>query len=249
MGNITKYLIIGPSRSGSTLLSTALDQHPEIVCYGEVLHDKGHNRMDEHHSKFKDDGFCKDADTVQPYMEQRIFQPLEDKSICGCKVTYPHIFTPGSRLTTRVREYITGLRDVKIIHTFRYNLLESYVSNHRANKSNVWWSYKPLDDKNDQLHVSLDDLRKYCTQQFECKQQIENVICKNNELIEITYEDLCTDFTGTIKKALNFLGADDKVPLKPQLHKIETRPIWERITNYKEIVNGMFHSPYLQNVI
>ena len=99
MSDYRKFIILCPSRSGSTLLQTSLNASPEIICFREPFN-FAKDLIDydvEGYESSETDRHLRDSD-FRAFLEQRIFcKHPGDVMAVGFKAMYDHLpFFPAS---------------------------------------------------------------------------------------------------------------------------------------------------------
>jgi len=139
----TRFIILAHGRTGSSLLTTLLDSHPQIIAFSELFHkdDAARNRMSEAVGK----GIGENENPAW-YLNTHVFRTYPDEiRAAGFKMLYGHAGDPPWQL---VWEYLQSSR-VSVVHLKRRNLLDRYLSSRLASRSQLWEA------------TSLDDVEPY----------------------------------------------------------------------------------------
>lgn len=251
------FVVISYLRSGTHLLRTALESHPEIVCQTEVFNSDNPNI---------------------PYPLSMPTQEVLDKWV-NCNIDskvdhvgfvlqayHPYALTafPGIRPNPHWNDIWTILQanlDLKVIHLRRDNLLRRHLSHMQARASGQWhnWDSKQLE------HISLLEAlpQKHIDQYQQPKQPLTldakmmeqdfEEVEKWHELAEkkfqkhsnitLKYEDLQHDFAGQCQRVLTFLGASSR-PLFSGVRKLESRTLDKSIANYPSLKQSFSKSKW-----
>ena len=135
---LNRYIIVCESRTGSTMLSTALQAHNEVCAHGEVLQPRqfrketqddklefyGLNYNNESASNMRDYFREKLIESPLDYVKEFVFYQGRFKSV-GFKFKYEELSDP---LFKGVKDYVASEKGIKIIHLQRKNLWERYKS-------------------------------------------------------------------------------------------------------------------------
>ena len=131
-----RFVIVSDARTGSNLLVEALNSHPNIACFREVLNTLLEDidyAVDGYDGTSAEDKDLRARDPMR-FVRTRIFSALGGETIAaGFKFHYAHLF--GSK---NAIEGLIGERSLYIIHLQRRNALRSLVSRRLA-ESSGWW--------------------------------------------------------------------------------------------------------------
>lgn len=239
---VNKFVILAMPRTGSTLLTTTLNTHPEITCHGEIFRRnikkiqgpvKILNKVD---SEFQDEDYRID----NPFkLLGNIFR-LEEKSTCiGFKlmlVQHP----------TLMENIIKDKTDFKIIFLKRDNVLSVYSSDKIAQATGQNIAGRKSNIKTVKVEFDATSfeafLNKYENKYHNTKQLLESV---NREHLELEYNDLRSP--QGFEKVLRFLKVSEEV-MKTPTKKRNSDSIADRFTN-PEVVSDYLQSKGLQKWI
>jgi hypothetical protein len=214
------FIIASYGRCGGHLLCDALTDHPDLCCVGEAF-----NKYNPLTKKF----LYHPRKNSQYKIVQEIFRENGNGFIAH----------HNQVRNNKIWEKLMSL-NVKVIRLLRNNLLERYVSLQIAESTNIWHSVKTKKTKPGTLHgpyqqevcITIDPRKAEEDFQF-----IEET-SKNSEgfsdKINISYETLRDDFSGTMSRIFKFLGVR-QFPVCPKHYKLEHRPMHQVIENYKEV--------------
>jgi len=241
--NYSKFIILSRSRTGSTLLRYFMLSHPKIRSYGEVFRETQLTR--------------KAAIQKDPihYLDKTIFKPYPKYiSAVGFKLFYYHLrrvpdYSPLIRVPHEVDvqlekfwEHLKAMTDLKVIHLKRKNILKTHLSRELAFQTKQWAATSKKDQK--PVNITLD--YEGCLKAFEMTRQWEEMgdaFFSSHQKINIAYEDLASDPSGTMRTIQDFLGLPYK-ELTAGLKKQNSRPISETITNYAELKEKFESTPW-----
>ncbi|MBB3123531.1 LPS sulfotransferase NodH [Mesoflavibacter sabulilitoris] len=214
--NYKKFVIISRSRTGSTLLKALLNDHPNIICEGELF-------------KVLNDKSCK---TIW-----KTFYGKKPKKIqqVGFKLFYYHPFDEDKQ----VWDFIKNEKDVTIIHLVRENMLRAFVSQKIGEKTKKWTENinRPHKLELDNKKVSLD--YDECLETFTKISSYESQVRKDFRdfnFVELSYEDLNKDKDNAIKPIFKALGVPYK-KVKTVMKKQNSEHLYDLIQNYNELLN------------
>ncbi|ELS03146.1 Stf0 sulfotransferase [Xenococcus sp. PCC 7305] len=237
---IDKFVILSKPSTGSTLLTTTLNNYPEIRCHGEIFRTKITriqgpvailNQVD---TKFQDD-------------EYKLAYPFElIEEVINCDEGYKCI---GFKLMLEqhpsfMAQLIQQNTDYKLILLKRHNALSVYSSREISKATgqtivglNGVVKKAKVEFNNTQFETFLSI---YEEQYKQVKQLLAN---SNRKFLEIEYKDLCSG--KGFKQVLNFLGCSSKDNPKILTKKRNSNKIIERFTN-PEVVSAYLERKNLQ---
>ena len=259
---MSKYIVLGHMRSGSSVLNEALEFHPDLNVAYEIFHPASSieltNIPDIKDIMFELYGFRKWTTTEsifccrwqkgpdeEIFSKQGKFSIGEYRTILdsvpldlliekvferydGFKILYNQL-----RRNYKVWDYLASYPDLKVVHIYRRNALESLVSLYLAHSSGDWqrrtWG-KKIDDQPFYLDPKIAEEYFY-SMDFE----IEHYTSMFKNSINIEYNDLM-NWDETLFKVQDFLEVK-RQPLEKKYLKRNTKNIPELILNYKELVN------------
>tara|TARA_B110000238_G_scaffold201159_1_gene255376 strand:+ start:13144 stop:13908 length:765 start_codon:yes stop_codon:yes gene_type:complete len=209
--NFTKFIILSRSRSGSNLLVSYLDSHPNIHIRGEIFHTIGNASYLKKLSWF--------------------FKTMPDKfKASGFKIFYYH---PLDKDVPGLWDKLVSDKNIKIIHLYRENLIKTVISRQIALKTNVWSSEKSSNKSSKKFEINPKVIEKEIHDTLFMKDKFNKVFSEHQKL-EISYEDFIKLTTESLIKIQLFLDVPEKI-LKTHLKKQQTKSFNDIINNYDEI--------------
>ncbi len=196
---MNRFIIVCAPRTGSTMLRLMLNEHPDIICKGEIIV--------PHKIKRK---------KAIEFFEKEVFHKNKTS---GFKFKYKQFFEQYPE----VRDEIIKSTDIKIIHMMRKNLIKRHISNKIAGRTGVNLVRKSS-EKPEQVKIKINfnrlikDIEK---NEYEIK-KIKKIF-KNHEIFNIYYEDFYPEIDRQVLNNLQkFLGVEslDLKPLTKKLIKI-----------------------------
>lgn len=218
--NYGKFVVITRSRTGSNLLISLLNSHPQIDAFGEKF-----NRLGE-----------SDCKTIY----NQIF-PKTSAKTRGFKIFYYH---PLDSEDKQIWDFLKNDSKIKIIHLQRANLLRTHISRLIAGKTDKWSSQGnnkvALENKKVQIDVNelLSDIKT--TKNYIQKTQ---KAFKNHDLYEVSYQELVTNRANTMECIFNFLQVSKFAP-KSDLKRQNPEPIKDIVLNYDEVYSKLVNTDY-----
>ena len=189
-GNYSKFIILCSPRTGSTLLHTYLNSHPNINSLGEILRKQKENNRFLNTSPFK----------------------LTGANIEAVGLKYFYSYQKEKSYSIISNELIID-KSIKVIHLIRKDVKAQFKSLKIAETTGQWNSHKKniLAEKIEVEVVALDQFK------LELESQQKVVVDKFSEhsMLTVTYEDLTEDSEKVLGNVQRFL--DVKVRLLSSL--------------------------------
>lgn len=236
------FVIFCTNRTGSTLLVTLLDSHPEILCIGEAF--KTENNRINHpefsyltfrggffKKKFKD--IIRRDVLVCEYLDY--IYSLKGFQAIGFKLITDHF-----KKYRNIRKYLIK-NNIKVIYLTRKNLLKKHISSLTAARRNLYASKEKVSTI--RINVSPRNVLQSLENLHKEEKDLEKAIDGLNT-IQITYEDLKKNMHNECSKILSFLDVDFQAKLTTKLVKINPDNLKEVIENYEEVARVIENSPF-----
>ncbi|MGD1892277.1 MAG: sulfotransferase [Cyclobacteriaceae bacterium] len=219
----TPFIILCHPRSGSTLLHTYLNSHPNILSLGEYLGNKVRNSNE-----------TKAAELV----DKKLFK-LYSRNIqaVGVKFFFQYTAYP---LGKDMISLLASRQSVLVVYLYRENLLRNLVSLKIAENTGQYTMWK----KGQKMKV---EKRKIYLSAEECKTQLMSMdehshycrkLFKNHDLLPISYESLVSHPTTTLTRVQKFLKVKP-YKLQSLLIRQNPEPLTKLILNYNEIKQAL----------
>lgn len=246
-----KFVVFGIQRTGTTLVASLLQSHPDIFSLGELFDDKekiskrGIQTYKLHLKNFFpyiNYSSGQSREIIYQYLDEIFFK--EDFDAVGFK-----LMLNQAKLFPPVLYYLKENK-FKIICVFRENLLKTCISRLRARRSGIYDSTQQIYDKtkclefkmNIPVEALLKELKSVTNQDREQKKIVPNL---DLEFTTVTYEKLLESRREEMKKLLTFLGINTKnIELKTPLEKVSPSKLKNSVENYEEIVQAIRNTPY-----
>ena len=209
----TKFIILSKPRTGSTLLHTLLNSHPNIYSYGETLRRVGVNKT----------GFT---------LNNEVFKD-HPKSIMavGLKIFY-HYFEDNN--FNQFFDEVRRNQHIKIIHLLRNNDLDTFISLKNAEKTNQWSIEKDLPySQIRSLNPDINEFKEYLKYSNNLQQSITQAFEKHQTL-DISYEMLVKNQKICLNEIQDFLGVPQKKLFT--LLKKQSPEDYNYVSNYAELL-------------
>lgn len=209
-----KFIILSRSRSGTNLLLSLLNSHPNIRVDDEIFQNTGkidfRERLQHVFSK-------------QPYYVKAR----------GFKIFYYH---PLDEQNDALWDTLINMKDLHVVHLVRKNVLRAIVSQKIALSDGIWLSEKPYDHETRQKKkIVLDpesidrEIKK--TAMWKSRREAN---FKEHAVLNVFYEDLSENHDEQFKIVCSFLNVEYKKP-KTNLKKQNPEKLSDLIAGYEEL--------------
>lgn len=209
--NFTKFIILTRSRSGSNLLVSYLDSHPNIYVRGEIFH------------------FIKNRNYSKILKWYFSVMPKKLKA-SGFKIFYYH---PLDKKCPELWSELINDTSIRIIHLHRKNLIKTIISRQIALQTGAWSSEKKEYNKQSEYYINPENIEKELEQTINWRKEF-NELFKEHKILEVFYEDITKNSEVELRKIQQFLSVDVK-KLSTHLKKQQTKPLKEVVENYDEL--------------
>lgn len=213
------FVILGPTRAGTSLLVNILNQHKKIVCKGEAL---------KRYSKT-----VKGKDTLREWFDKFFYH--KDKGVRGFKMLYEHF----DRIQEKRLQLGKIFNDfsIKVIHITRKSLLKQFISFSLALTTKNW-NGKPYAnlEKGQKVKLPLygyDSMNSKLLQWLREEREVKAFLKEyKTPHYALQYEDLCSDLDESLAHLLPFLGVKFK--------RIKPTTVKQFVWNYKDAIENYF---------
>lgn len=217
-----EFVVLGGMRTGSTLLSTTLDEHPAVQCMTEPFFDmpQGVPR--------------------QQYLAKHVYVPQAGEArAVGCKLVY-------SSLDRATRSWLEARTGLQVIHLLR-NPVASLVSLMQARDTGIYHLVPEaarLRARNPKgTRTRPWPLKSFSIDPATCERFVHYILRMRESVrrsfpganyVEVGYDDLVRDSEEGLRSVQQLLRVDYR-PLSVQDYRIDGRPLSERIANHAEL--------------
>ncbi len=225
---MTRYIILGQARSGTTVVHFTLRNHPQVsALYDEVnyspFYDKGlsvfTHGLDKPEEKSK--GFLALFDALTQ------LNKTDQSTAFGLKTAVNTIYSART-VVEAIQKY---LPQVKIIYIYRSRLTDQYASLVRAQKTGSWHSWqKDIEHKSPLIRFKKKEFVNYLKQSLEINRLL-STLRQTNDFFEFNYEtDILPNKIENYYKLFDFLGIE-RINLDIALKKV-AKPTSEYVKKY-----------------
>ncbi len=236
--NYKKFVLLGHARTGTNLLRSYLNGHPELYCFGEIFNEqqsvawKNENKT---YSKNKSDEQIENhrRNNVTDFLNQFVYGPQSHSiKAVGFKLFYYHA-REGS--WKQLWDHLKSLgTDLHIIHLEREHIFKILVSLEVARKTNQWAKTKEQSSQIDKrITLPVKTCRDFFIKQAQYKKEIPDYFPKS-QWISLTYENLAKHPNEEMQKIWDALEVKS-YPLQTKLKKQNKEPLDQLVVNYAEL--------------
>jgi LPS sulfotransferase NodH len=224
---MTPFAIVADLRTGSTLLSSSLDRHPDVRCFGELLHP---------------------ADLADNVPEGADRHGSSGRALVGRVFASPGVAAAGFRamvflpLPEQPRwadawDELAATPGLRVIYLVRRDVVAQYASLLVAARLGAYHP-APGDPaltpaNRPTLRLERDELLAWAQERARLL-ELRRAQLAGKTALELTYEQLAGDWPDAIARAQAFLGVTP-LPLAPAKEKQERRALREVVANYDEL--------------
>ena len=239
MLSTTRFIILAAPRTGSNLLCTLLNSHPEVLCHHELFNPEGIFYALDYRDGSLDLGSMAERDRESFGFLQRVWVNNQGASCVGFKMT-------RGQNDAVMRGLIEDSGVLKIV-LYRKNRIKTFVSEQVARQTDQWEAYAGDELVTDvpKLRVDVESLKAHADLNGRFYDEIRRALqTKQQPCIEMFYENI---FSGSEhSRVLEFLGVEaSQVSLVHSSVKQNDSDLRSRIENFHELELALEGSDYL----
>jgi LPS sulfotransferase NodH len=239
MSTATRFVILAAPRTGSNLLCTLLNSHPDVLCHHELFNPNGIFYALEYRDGSLDLGSMTERDREPIAFLQRVWDHPQGATCTGFKMTRGQ--------DAAVMQGLIEDDGVLKILLYRRNRLKTFISEALARQTDRWEVYSKHDlaTETPTLHVDVEAFRGHCELNDRYYSDIEYALRSSGQpWIETAYEDILDQAEQA--RLLDFLGVESAdVTLKQASVKQSNRNLRTHIENFHELEHAFAGSEYL----
>jgi len=217
------FIVLGHARTGSNMLLSMLRSHPQVLVRGEVFARVEPGAL---HA------------TVEGTFHRRVPRNV---AAAGCKVFYYH---PLRDRSGELWRELDAIRDLRVVHLRRRNILRTIVSREIAAQRDEWLQTRPaqaVPAERKGVTLTVDQVRSGVDRIQGLESEADRRF-DGRPLIEVCYEDLVSSPTQEFGRITDFLGVAPSAPTGTTLHQ-NPEPLSLLITNYAELKDAFRGTP------
>lgn len=239
MPSSTRFIILAAPRTGSNLLCTLLNSHPDVLCHHELFNPEGIYYALDYRDGSLQLGSMAERDREPFAFLQRVWENTQGASCAGFKMTRGQ--------NEAVMRSLIGDSEVLKIILYRRNRLKTFVSELVARQTNQWEVYAGDEHVTDapKLRVDVQSLRAHSDLNERFYEDIRRSLqVKQQPYIEMFYENILSEPEHT--RILEYLGVEaTQVRLTPSSIKQNDSDLRSLIENFQELEMALEGSDYL----
>lgn len=229
---LTRYLIIGCPRSGTTALHMAMQGHPSVSTLTDEL------ETTPFFAKGLSSFTCgaeseaeKKGGHIALFDAMTSITAVPENTHRGAKVC-ARSPEEAAVLVDSLRTYMPGMR---VILTIRDDLVAQYGSLRKARRSNVWHSWNPGADteRNKPLKMNGWLFRRYALNTLEVIRTLRT-LTKSHHVLECSFERLLAESDDIYRESFAFLGLEARPVVWLKARKVNPPPA-DYIHNYNAL--------------
>ncbi len=245
---MVRFVVFGLQRTGTSLVISLLQSHPDILSLGEIFANKL-NRVSKGIPTFelylKEANDAGEAVRSREEMRKRYLDDLFTEAKARA-VGFKLMFNQIPRCP-EVLDYFKEHR-FKVIAIYRKNLIASAISHIRAMETGIYDclqpAFKEIDPANKKIHIPermlLSQLKAFTIENKGLRKTIKSL---GLEGVELSYENLCSGWREEIRKVFTLLGVESQ-ELHTRLEKVSPSRLEDSVENYEEIIAAVKNSPF-----
>jgi len=221
------FVILALPRTGSTLLTSLLDSHPQITCHNEPFNPHGIFTSDQR-LQSEDMRAYRDEDPIR-FMEL-LYSAGGDDRIVGFKIL--------EYQARDVQDHLLQRPDIRKVILRRDNMLASYSSNLIANKVRQWRVEAGNRARRTTLEFDPGKFHSYVNHAARYDQHVKDLIdSSGSPMMAMEYRDLLR--REAQKKLLVFLGADPAYRMSSTVIRQNPGRLRNRFSNWDQVVAAL----------
>lgn len=226
------FIILGTARTGSTMLWSYLNSHPDILClrgvYGstnKINFGKFYCELPEeyHSAELINLRNERPIEFLENYIWKEYSKPFK---AVGFKYFYDHDRHLSNK--EEVISYFKAKRAIKFLHLKRDNLLATLFSYKRAFAQQQWTKA----NTNFLTSITVQECNDYFQQILESQNQFDELF--SDRILQVSYDNLLKATEQTLQEVLGFIGVK-AISLSTETNKNTETKLADCITNYTEL--------------
>jgi LPS sulfotransferase NodH len=209
------FVVLGHARTGSNMLVSMLNSHPNVVARGEVFANADPATL---------------TSTVGHFYSQRMPRRV---SALGCKVFYYH---PLRDRTGSLWPALAALPSLHVIHLTRRNVLRTVVSRALAEQQDEWVrTHREQSPAHRVTQITMNpETARTAIERITSFEAEAPDHLAGRSVIDVVYEDVVSQPSDAFRRITDFLGVPPAKPIAATVRQ-NPQPLRELISNYDEL--------------
>lgn len=238
--NYQKFVVLARPRTGSNLLVSLLQSHPNLRLFYELFNKSLSNKTFWDFINYDiDDVYQYKEEEPVSFLKKLVYREMP-KSVSGVgfKLFYTHARSSNEN---QVWDYLKESKDLNIIHLKRKNLLKTHLSEQIALKTQIWVGKK---NPSQIYPIKLDYSNTLEFFNSIKKQEEKNHdFFSDHNVFEVYYEDILKDIEYYSRNLQEFLNLPFR-NLYISTPKQSSIPLSQAISNFFELKERFEGSPW-----
>jgi LPS sulfotransferase NodH len=235
-----RFVIFAAPRTGSNLLCSLLNAHPEILCHHGLFNPGGIHWARDRQGSEGLPGDVAERDREPTAFLEMVWAAHGDARAMGFKMNRDE--------NEAAMDALLGDPSVRKILLRRRNQVRTYVSEEIARVTGVWESFDtPVDAMMPVVHVEPDDLVRHGALNTTYYAQIEDALRTTGQVwLDTCYEALSDP--DEVVGILSFLGIKTQALLPAASHKRGPADLGAVVENFDELAAALRGTPLLDDL-
>lgn len=235
-----RFIILSSGRTGSNLLRSLLNSHSQIITFGELFRRPSEIGWDYPGYKNKAEDISLIHTNPSEFLETKLWKKFPKHiSAVGFKIFYTHAQEENWR---SVWHHLRDQKELKVIHLKRKNILKTYISLKKAQKTGRWRNANNAQEEKVLLTLDYNDCLNRFTRTRAFEEQFDKFF-EDHQVFQVLYEDLARDSQREMEHILQFLRIQHEA-VRPLIYKQSNQPPSEIISNYSELKEQFKNTPW-----
>lgn len=245
MNDYQKYIIIGTARTGTSMLCSYLNSHPEILCLRGVFGAKKKINFGKYYHSLPAE--CFDTKLIKQrneesvkFLEQYVFKSYQkDYKAVGLKYFYDHdrhLYNKNSLI-----DYFIKNKNIKIIHIKRTNLLKTLYSYKRALNNKNWHEQETEEFK---IKLPIKECEIYFNNIIKQQKRFDNLF--KDRIFQVNYEQLVTETSKILVDIQSFLEVSNQTMQQNEIKQNFNLSLNQMILNFGELKKHFSNTVFSQ---
>ncbi len=241
---MSRFVVLGTQRTGTTLVSTSLNSHPKVKCLGEAFKaflprgdvdvaDSGYRRYWSSSLGRRCAHYLRRERSVRTFLDE--LYGGTDCAAVGFKLMFNQL-----RQAPAILDYFEE-HAVRCINVYRDNILKTLVSRLSARATGVFHATEKK--ARPKVTIQTAGLIERLTALEAEKTRWRDLVGERLPMMRVSYEDFVRDRDVCGRQVLEFIGVAPQ-PLDSRLSKLNPDHLRDIVDNYEEIAALLASTPF-----